>query len=887
MKIKFNVFFSSVEGQNIYVTGSCSELGKWNKDKAILLMYKNSEEWQVEIECESNNFEYFYFIKDDRSNSLTEEWTKRKVNLPNAKKNFTFMDSWAFPNLPEFNLNTDFFQHIGAKIMPSKQTKYGKHTHLFKISFRPLIDNEAVFILGNAKGLGNWNEEKAIPMHWDDEGYWSLTVDLSKELAPIEYKYLIKDLKTNELKYFEEGFNRNAELAEENNFLFYHDTAFRQPQNEKWKGSGVAVPVFSLRSEKGLGVGEFLDLIEFGKWSKSAGFCMIQLLPIHDTTAKYDWTDSYPYAAISVYALHPMYLNLDSLKYTLTKDEKDAIHQKRTHFNSLENVDYEQVNEFKFKFLKSYFQRNLDLILKDKDLQNFLNENEDWVKPYAAFSVLRDKNKTADFTQWKTNSKSSKAVLSRMFNSKNKDYHSAIFYVFVQWQLHEQLSKAVEALHQMNLTIKGDLPIGIYRYSVDAWWNPELFHMDQQAGAPPDDFAVLGQNWEFPTYHWERMKNDDFAWWKSRFQFMSRYFDAFRIDHILGFFRIWQIPLTATQGILGRFEPALPITLNELQQKGIDLDLSRLVEPFIHYDLVGQYFGDETEDVVHTYFEFKDDLGELKFKEEFNSQRKIKDSLKNNHPHLERLLELCANVLFIQEEDENVKLHPRFAIFDTNNFKWLPKKIQDKLYEIYLDYFYHRQEEFWRTKGLEKLPALKQATNMLTCGEDLGMVPKVVPQVMDELAIMSLQVQRMPSDENLKFSHPQNADYLTVVSPSSHDTSTLRQWWKEDAENRQYFYNNLMGLQGIAPSELSENLLSIIIDQHLYSPALLSVIPLQEFLSLDSELRNPDEDIERINIPAVFPHYWRYRMHVNISDLIKNKSFTENLYNKHKNSGRI
>lgn len=886
MKLKFKVIFKSAFGQQIYLTGNCNELGNWDKEKAVSLNYINESEWSVNLDFKSKNFEYLYFIKDERDQSITEEWAKRSFNNPTTKKEIVLVDSWNYPNLPEFNLSTEFFEHIGAKLPQKKQRKLKKYTHQFRLSFRTLHPDEAMFMVGSVDALGNWDEDKALPMYCDGKGNWSLSVDLSSAKDPVAYKYLVVNSKTNEINYYETGSNRIAQPAKDEEFIIYHDTGFRQPPHTQWRGSGVAVPVFSLRSEKGVGVGEFLDLIDFGKWAKEAGFSMVQILPIHDTTAKFDWTDSYPYAAISVYALHPMYLSLSNLKFKLTAAEKKVIEDQTKKLNALDNVDYELVNNFKTEFLKNYFKNNKNKILADKDFKLFLKENEDWVKPYAAFCVLRDKNKTADFTQWKSHAKSSKATLNKIFAAKSKDVDDAMFYVFVQWQLHEQLSKAVEELHKLNLTLKGDLPIGIYRHSVDAWWNPELFHMDQQAGAPPDDFAVLGQNWEFPTYNWPRMKEDDFAWWKSRFQFMSRYFDAFRIDHILGFFRIWQIPLTATQGILGRFEPALPISLDELNYRGIHLDLERLIEPYLHYDLIRMYFGSETEDVVSTYFDFKNEFGELRFKEEFNTQRKIKNELSADHGHLERLLELAANVLFIKEDSEVVKLHPRYALHETNNFKWLPKDTQDKLYALYLDYFYNRQEQFWKTKGLEKLPALKQATNMLTCGEDLGMVPKVVPQVMHDLAIMSLQVQRMPSDEEIKFSNPHHAPYLSVVSPSSHDTSTLRQWWKEDREATQYFYNTMMGKKGAAPEELSEELLSIIVDQHLYSPALLSVIPLQEFLGMHSELRNPNEEIERINVPAVFPHYWRYRMHVNISDLINHKEFTTMLKDRHANAGR-
>ena len=885
MKIKFTVKFDSIKGQNIYITGSCKELGQWDTSKAVAMHYVEASLWTIDLEIGSKDFEYQYFIKDENHNTITFEWAKRIFSTPTTRKKILIYDTWNYPNLPEFNLNTEFFEHLAPKLNSSKLRKYKKNSHRFSIPFRILNTEDKICILGNYEGLGNWDESKAVDLVSDDKGNYSINVDLSKAQNVIEYKYLIKNRLTDQVKYYEEGSNRYALPVLKDEFSITNDIAFRQPNEYKWRGSGIAVPVFSLRSKEGLGVGEFADLIEFGTWAKKAGFSMIQILPIHDTTAKTDWTDSYPYAAISVYALHPMFLRLSDLD-NLSKVEIEQIKNETQLLNQEESVDYERVNAFKIQFLRKYFKANLDAIINDKSFQKFINDNANWVKPYAAFCVLRDLNHTADFTKWKSYNKSSNAVITRYFKKNSKQYEKVMFYVFVQWQLHEQLSKAVAALHAMNLTLKGDLPIGIYRHSVDAWWNPELFHMDQQAGAPPDDFAVLGQNWEFPTYNWERMKEDDFGWWKSRFEFMSRYFDAFRIDHILGFFRIWQIPLSAIQGILGRFEPALPVSIEELHHRGIYLDAERLIEPYIHYDLLRQYFGEEVEQVVEKYFDFKNDVGELRFKPEFNTQRKIKNAIGANHNHTDRLLELAANVLFIKEEGEEMKLHPRYAMFDTNNYKWLGQDYQDKLYALYLDYFYKRQEEFWKKKGLEKLPALKQATQMLTCGEDLGMVPKVVPQVMSDLAILSLQVQRMPSDEKKRYSHPNDAPYLSVVSPSSHDTSTLRQWWKENNDNTQYYFNHILGIYGKAPHDLHPDLLARIIDQHLYSPAMLSVIPLQEFLGLDEATRNPNEDIERINVPAVFPHYWKYRMHLNISELIANKEFTDKIKQKHLDSGR-
>lgn len=882
MQISFNIKYPFAQDESIFLVGGCHELGNFNLDNAVALQYNNGE-WSVNLDIDLSSFEYSYFVKNNSNKIIQKEWTTRKFYSV-AKDRVMVKDEWLYPNLPEFNLNTDFFNYLGEK----KETttlfpEDNNSTHRFQISFR-LMNNDAMYILGNCEALGNWDENKAIPLQLGENNTWFIELDMSTIDSEIAYKYVVKDKITNVFKYYELG---NDRILEKNDldFVIVHNTAFRQPKDEKWKGSGVVIPIFSLRSEKSVGVGEFSDLIEFGDWAKSAGFSMIQILPIHDTTSFNDWRDCYPYSGISVYALHPMYVRLQDLSLGLTKSELLQVEQKAVELNKHEGVEYVNVNSFKFSFLKAYFKKNYDKIISHQEFQEFLKTNASWVKYYACFSVLRDKYNTPDFSTWKSYAINAELAVQRLFKPDNKLYKDVMYYVFIQWELHLQLSKAVAYLHKLGVTLKGDLPIGIFRNSVDSWAHPSLFNMNQQAGAPPDDFAVMGQNWKFPTYNWEVMKENNYHWWKSRFEFMSTYFDAFRIDHILGFFRIWQIPTTATQGILGRFSPAIAYTIEDLKEYGIDLPEHRLWKPYLHYELLKLYFEDDLEEVIQTYLNKTETDNEFEFKKEFDTQKKIVDAIGQKHLHTDRLLELQANVLFVKEENE-LLFHPRFTLFKTNSYKWLNDDLKEKLYNLHEDYFFNKQEEFWREKGLEKLPILKKATNMLTCGEDLGMVPQVVPQVMQDLAILSLQVQRMPALGG-RFSHPNDAPYLSVVTPSSHDTSTLRQWWKENRENTQYYFTQMMGHQGNAPEELSPKLQEEIIDQHLYSPAMLCVIPIQEFLGMNENLRNPNEDIERINIPSVFPHYWKYRMHINISDLKNHTDFTEKLKEKHRESGRL
>jgi 4-alpha-glucanotransferase len=461
----------------------------------------------------------------------------------------------------------------------------------------------------------------------------------------------------------------------------------------------------------------------------------------------------------------------------------------------------------------------------------------------------------------------------------------------LQYHLHLQLQNAVDYAHRNCVIIKGDIPIGVSRQSVEAWMNPELFHMDRQSGAPPDDFAVKGQNWQFPTYNWERMAQDGFAWWRRRFEQMAKYFDAFRIDHILGFFRIWNIPIESVQGILGFFEPALPVHVYEFAQRGMWFNYHRFCKPYITDAVLWELFGPNKD----KFLPYLEPTGNHNYEllEDFNTQRKVEkhfstleNSAENDHIR-EGLYELISNVILFEVKNSNGhQFHFRISMESTTTFRHLDWNMQQQLKSMYIDYFYVRQDEFWRKEALKKLPSLKRSTNMLICGEDLGMVPRPVPYVMNLLGILSLEIQRMPKDMNQEFFNPANAPYLSVVTPSTHDMSPLRSWWEEDATVTQKFYNSQMGQQGKAPDSCEPWISKAIILQHLHSPAMWSIFQLQDLMGMDESVRRTDYQSERINIPAITYHYWRYRMHITLEQLLKEQLFNDELKKYVEASGR-
>jgi 4-alpha-glucanotransferase len=441
--------------------------------------------------------------------------------------------------------------------------------------------------------------------------------------------------------------------------------------------------------------------------------------------------------------------------------------------------------------------------------------------------------------------------------------------------------------HKQKIILKGDIPIGVARYGADTWVEPSLFNMNEQAGAPPDDFAVKGQNWGFPTYNWEEMSKDKYKWWRRRFDQMSNYFDAFRIDHILGFFRIWSIPMDGVEGVMGRFVPAIPVDISEFYSRNISFNHDRYCKPYITANIIEDIFKERAEEVKEKFLDESEGGYELKVF--VNTQRKVADYFADQPDEFLKkgLFSLISNVILFEEEDSNAqKFHFRISLDKTSSFFQLDNYTKSVLWPLYIDYFYYRQNDFWKKEAMQKLPSLKRNTKMLVCGEDLGMVPPCVPDVMNQLGILGLEIERMPKSPGKEFFHPDDAPYLSVVMPSTHDMSTIREWWEENPEQTQRFYNYMLGQYGEAPKTCEDWISKKIILQHLYSPAMWSVFQLADLLSMNEKLRVEDPHEERINIPADPDHYWHYRMNMNMEDLLKEKEFNAGLKNYIKESGR-
>ncbi len=868
MKYLFSIHYKTQFGEQIrmqtFVNGE--------KFKMYQLTYDN-DFWILELDAPPIFDTYYYQYYDENTGKIKKEAGHRIIQkLPFHEEVFVH-DQWKNTHFPENYLIKPFFQETQkaySQIAIEKSTTYLVSIQMYA------PEGEKVVMSGNTDELGNWNLAHTLEMQEVRNGFWQIALNSYANGHSIQFKF---GLKKGDSIQLEEGESRTMSSCSFDGFLqVYNEQNFRYSLNQMPKMAGLAVPVFSIRTEDSMGIGEFMDFMKLGDWMEQIEMKVLQILPINDSIAYHNWNDCYPYAAISVYALNPFYISIQHLSVPLSASEKKQIRKDSQRLNLFEKVALEKVMKKKWEWLRMLYGKHFEEIKNASLVQDFISKNKNWLYSYCVFCVLRDHYKTPDFSKWKTLSTYDDEKVNAYFLPTHKHFREVFFYAWVQFELDRQLQESIEYLHRKNIKIKGDLPIGINRMSVEAWKEPKLFGLDFQAGAPPDDFSKLGQNWEFPTYNWETMQENGLLWWKSRFQALNKYFDAIRIDHILGFFRIWRIPQSATQGVMGYFYPSIPVTEDEFKNRGIPFQFERYCTPYITDEILENLLQDQATSLAA--FFLNKEGGVYHFKEEYNSQRKIEAFLKNRkefRPYKEELLYLLSNLLFIPEKrEEQTVFHPRFELYNLPTFQYLPKLQQHQLLVLYNDYFYLRQDGIWQQSAMEKLPYLLEASDMLIAGEDLGMVPRIVPEVMKELAILSLQVQRMTNDEKT-YKDPTYAPYLSVVTTGTHDTSTLRQWWEENEETTQYYYNHQLGRQGEAPKKLNSSLMQQIIEQHLHSPAMLVIVPIQEWLSIEKETSHPNQEEERINIPGVYPHKWQYRMHLSVEELEKEKNLNQKI----------
>lgn len=877
MKVYFNLHYKTAQQEQLRAAVVVYD-SKQILRKQIDLQSKDQAHWSGVLELKSGaNYTLSYMYQVVCAKTLVRQEynaVPRLVFLAADRNRYHLFDWWRDVPAGSWLYSTAF-----APQTPAQPLHEYPASIILRVYIPGLEQGQKPYICGEQAYLGNWQVDKALPLVPAGTNEWKICLDASQIKLPLQYKFILKN--TDGTVQWEKDGNRNLSgpLPQKGETYVYF-ALYPRFTLKPVRVAGTVIPLFSVRTKKDWGIGDFGSLKSLVDWAAVTGQKMIQLLPVNDTSLTGTWHDSYPYNSVSVYAFHPIYANMEDLPPLQTAKAK-KFEKRRAKLNALRRVDYEAVLKLKLERLRLAYEQEGQSVLRSSAFGQFWNENALWLPVYAMFSALREQYKTANWHTWQQYSRFSEQDLRQFFAQPSQARETAYFYFYVQFILHNQLLQAHHYARGKAVGLKGDIPIGVSPFSADAWAAPHLFNLNAQAGAPPDDFSATGQNWGFPTYNWEEMAKDNYQWWRQRFAHMTRYFDAYRIDHVLGFFRIWEIPLHAVQGLLGQFSPALPLTEKEILKFGFDFKPQHL-RPLITDEIVQKVFGSAAALVRKTYLVEIDDNYQLH--ERWNTQRKIEAAFQNKTKPQEvqlrdGLYSLCANVLFVPDRQQEQLFHPRIGALNSLAFQALPQLQRTAYIRLYNDYFYHRQDVFWKEQALQKLPALIQSTPMLCCAEDLGMIPHCVPEVMKKLQMLSLEIQRMPKQEGFAFAHTENYPYLSVATPSTHDMSVLRGWWRENPNLTQRFWNEILQRTGNAPDNIPVDACEQILTMHLQSPSMLCMIAWQDWASLHPSLHTKDPNAERINIPSNPNHYWRYRMHLPIEQLLQQSDFNTKLKN--------
>ena len=858
MKLRFSIQYSTQWGENLHVIIRYISADGTRKQYNLQMTTEDGTFWTLETAAlESrqhpvSTFSYHYQVEDGEGRVIRKEWTQLpRIYHFDSSKSYILADKWR--DLPlHHHLYSSAYRvthglAVGEEVQPVQMPLYRK-TVFFRVS-----EGQSVALIGSHPTLGGWNPTRYLRMEYIGQCDWMLSVNVDSILLPLEYKYVIVDDQTKALVAWEEGDNRIVEnpienLAQESQLrdgsvLVLYGEGLRVKERT-WRAAGVVIPVFSLRSEHSYGVGDFGDLRRMVDWAVVTGMKVIQLLPVNDTTVSHRWSDSYPYNIVSAFALHPHYLDIEEIGTLKSKGKMTGYHRQRQELNALGYSDYEAVDRVKLNYIRELFEECGQQTLDSKDFKKWFADNKSWLEAYALWQVGRDES-----------------------------LGDGRLIYYVQYHLHRQLKAAADYARSKGVLLKGDVPIGVNRDSVETAVHPELFNLDSSTGAPPDAFSQNGQNWGFPTYNWESTGKTDMAsWFRERLHWMEQYFDAIRIDHVLGFFRIWEVPQDAVFGILGHFSPALPLTVSEIEYFGLPFRRDLFTRPFINDRVLDRLFGIHAP-FVRDNFLISRSYGLYDLRAEYDTQRKVEAFFEgrcdeNSLWIRDGLYRLISGVLFVEDPHQPDMYHPRIGAYREPVYEALSGEEKDAYMRLYNNFFYQRHSFFWGQNAIRRLTDIFSQTQMLCCAEDLGMLPDCVQPVLDQLRILTLEIQSMPKQTGYEFTHLDGNPYRSVVTFSTHDMAPLRLWWEESPERTQRYYVSMLQKQGRAPEHLPAHLAEEIIARHLYCPSMLCLFSLQDWLAMDGELRSKNPREERINVPSDPYNRWKYRMHVTIDDLL-------------------
>lgn len=615
------------------------------------------------------------------------------------------------------------------------------------------------------------------------------------------------------------------------------------------------MPLFSLRTAASVGIGQFTDIVPLARWCSGLGLGVIQLLPLNDTG---DSTS--PYSALSAFALNPIYIDLmaiadaEALKARVRTFQREA--------EEAPKVAYARVRAFKLQCLRALFDARRIGGGVEAEMEPWILENP-WCTAYAVYATLKERYHGEPWWAWPEPVRRAPEDLRRFLADLGDE---GLFPVWTQAVAAQQLAAAARAAYELGVRLMGDLPILMNRDSAEVWSTPRYFDTAYQAGAPPDMFSPEGQNWGFPPYDWAALERDDYALWRNRVRQAGRFYHSIRIDHVLGFLRIWRIAADESTGILGHYHPRRHLERRDLSAFLDEGRIAWLSQPHIRGSEMDAALGSDAPRVRERYFVRLEGQDLYRLKPELAGERVI-ESAEGPGPARDFLLSRHRDRALLQVADGSYS--PAWYHSSSSSYRSLLATERERL-DALAGQAYTDSERIWEQGGRRLLAMLQESTDMLLCAEDLGAVPDCLPALLDDLGILGLRIERWARDYRAPgepLIPPRSYPRLSVCSPSVHDTTPLRAWWEEPGWDRATYWREL-DLPGPCPDTLTVEACDAVLRRAMGSASLLVIVAIQDYLALCEDTRRPDPAGERINVPGTLnDENWSYRLPFRMDEL--------------------
>lgn len=655
--------------------------------------------------------------------------------------------------------------------------------------------------------------------------------------------------------------------------------------NQGSRLTGFAVPLLSVRTRHGA-CGEFSDIVRLAELAKSWKMSLLQLLPVNDTG-----TQTSPYSALSAFALNPVYLDIGSLPEAAGAEPwavsvRKAAGDLAARHRDSKKVAYEEILLAKRKILEDLWEsissgHQRDALLKDIDDWVRLNP---WVRIYACFIALRTLYADKAWWEWPHHSEPEPGLIDALWSDPGMAIKLR-YHAWVQMACSVQFERACTAAAGLGVDIMGDIPILMNADSADIWFDRGIFDTAKSAGAPPDMYSAMGQNWGFPLYRWDELERRNYSFWKERLAVANRYYSAYRIDHVLGFFRIWAIPKFEEDGFLGHFVPEFTVSYPELDALGFDSARIRwLSQPHVPSQAIDRAlsgFADKArERIAAAAFRQIGSEDLFLFDPAVRGMADLRTILKSAPGATEEAVGKAMEQLSQWWRNRTLlEVSPGKFVYTWSHSGTRAWETLSEREKSLLDALMSRRKAesqvLWERLGRKILSAISEGVEMIPCAEDLGAVPPCVPAVLGALGIPGLRVLRwhrswdkagtpyVPFD-----AYPRES----VACTSVHDSTNLRQWWEEEAD-RNSLWTMVCEALGIgpsaAPAELDPDSALLLLRGFAAAASRILVFPIQDLLAASPALRENRPQDERINVPGTSGgSNWLYRVKPELEALL-------------------